>query len=323
MPLSSEKLLEMYCLMVRIRLFEEAVARLLREGRIVSVVHLSAGQEAVAVGACSAVGRKDWITSTHRGHGHLIAKGGDIRRMFAELFGRVDGYCRGKGGSMHIADLDLGMLGANGIVGAGLPIAVGAAFASKYRGGGEVCLSFFGDGATNQGTFHEALNLAAVLKLPAIFICENNLYGEWTRQDDHQAIRDVADRAAAYGMPGRVADGMDVLAVHETVSEAVERARRGEGPSLLEFKTYRYFDHVGAGDGTQARPSEELEEWRSRDPIAAFRRRLIQEKVLTEAQAEAIGQEEGEATEEGIRFAEASPLPGTDLLLTDVYAEGG
>jgi TPP-dependent pyruvate/acetoin dehydrogenase alpha subunit len=199
---ASEKLVEMYRLMLRVRLFEEAVARLLKEGRIISVVHLSAGQEAVAVGACSAVGPEDWITSTHRGHGHLIAKGGDVRRMFAELFGRVDGYCRGKGGSMHIADLDLGMLGANGIVGAGLPIAVGAAFASKYRGRGEVCLSFFGDGATNQGTFHEALNMAAVLKLPAIFICENNLYGEWTRQDRHQAIRDVADRAAAYGIPG-------------------------------------------------------------------------------------------------------------------------
>jgi TPP-dependent pyruvate/acetoin dehydrogenase alpha subunit len=322
MPVASEKLVEMYRLMLRVRLFEEAVARLLKEGRIISVVHLSAGQEAVAVGACSAVGPEDWITSTHRGHGHLIAKGGDVRRMFAELFGRVDGYCRGKGGSMHIADLDLGMLGANGIVGAGLPIAVGAAFASKYRGRGEVCLSFFGDGATNQGTFHEALNMAAVLKLPAIFICENNLYGEWTRQDRHQAIRDVADRAAAYGIPGRVTDGMDVMAVRETVSEAVQRARRGEGPSLLEFKTYRYFDHVGASDGTQARPSEELEEWRSRDPIPAFRRHLIQERAMTEAQAEAIGQEEELAIEEGIRFAEASPLPETDILLTDVYAEG-
>ncbi len=323
MPPSSDRQIEMYRLMLRVRLFEEAVARLLREGRILGVVHLSAGQEAVAVGACSAVGPKDWITSTHRGHGHLIAKGGDVRRMFAELLGRVDGYCHGKGGSMHIADLDLGMLGANGIVGAGLPIAVGAAFASRYRGEGAVCLSFFGDGATNQGTFHEALNLAAVLKLPAIFICENNLYGEWTRQDRHQAIRDVADRAAAYGMPGRVTDGMDVMAVHESVAEAVERARRGEGPTLLECKTYRYFDHVGAGDGTQARPSEELEEWRSRDPILSFRRRLVQEKILAEAQAEAIGQEEKEAVEEGIRFAEASPWPETDLLLTDVYAEGG
>ncbi|GAG19202.1 unnamed protein product, partial [marine sediment metagenome] len=164
---------------------------------------------------------------------------------------------------------------------------------------------------------------AAVLKLPVVFICENNLYGEWTRQDRHQAIRDVADRAAAYGMPGRVTDGMDVLAVHETVAEAVERARRGEGPTLLEFKTYRYFDHVGAGDGTQARPSDELEEWRSRDPIPAFRRRLVQEGALTEAQADTIGREEEEAIEEGIRFAEASPWPGPELLLTDVYAEEG
>ncbi len=321
MPLSSDRLIEMYRLMLRARLFEEAVARLLREGRIPGIVHLSAGQEAVAVGACAAVGPQDWISSTHRGHGHLIAKGGDTRRMFAELFARLDGYCRGKGGSMHVADLDLGMLGANGIVGAGLPIAAGAAFAARYRGKGRVCLSFFGDGATNQGTFHEALNLAAVLKLPVVFICENNLYGEWTRQDCHQAIRDVADRAAAYGMPGRVTDGMDVLAVHEAVAEAVERARRGEGPTLVECKTYRYFDHVGASDGTQARPSDELEEWRSRDPIPAFRRRLVQEGTLTEAQADALGREEEEAIEEGIRFAEASPWPGPELLLTDVYAE--
>ncbi len=321
MPLSPDHMIEAYRLMVRVRLFEEAVARLLKDGLIPGIVHLYAGQEAVAVGACCALRPGDYITSTHRGHGHLVARGGDLRRMFAELFGRVDGYCHGKGGSMHVADPELGMLGANGIVGAGLPIAAGAAFAAKYRTDGGVCLSFFGDGATNQGTFHEALNMAAILKLPAVFICENNLHGEWTRQDRHQVIRDVADRAAAYGMPGGVVDGMDVLAVHEAVSAAVERARVGGGPALIECKTYRYFDHTGATDGTQARPSEELEEWRSRDPIALFLRLLAADSVLAPSQAEAVDREEEDAIEEAIQFAQDSPWPGPELLLTDVYAE--
>lgn len=321
MPLTPDRMAEMYRLMVRVRLFEEAVARLLGQGLIPGIVHLYAGQEAVAVGACACLRPGDYLTSTHRGHGHLVARGGDLRKMFAELFGRVDGYCRGKGGSMHVADLELGMLGANGIVGAGLPIAVGAAFAARYRGDGGVCLSFFGDGATNQGAFHEALNLASILQLPAIFICENNLYGEWTPQSRHQAIRDVADRAASYGMPGAVVDGMDALAVYEAVSAAVERARAGEGPSLIECKTYRYFDHTGASDGTHARPAEELEEWRSRDPIPAFRRRLLRDGILSEAAANAIDSEEQARVEDAIQFAKNSPWPGPEALLEDVYAD--
>mgnify|MGYP005848164501 FL=1 len=321
MPLSPEGKIEAYRLMVRVRLFEEAVARLLGEGLIPGIVHLYAGQEAVAVGACAALRPGDHLTSTHRGHGHLVARGGDLRQMFAELFGRVDGYCHGKGGSMHVADLELGMLGANGIVAAGLPIAVGAAFASKYRGDGSVCLSFFGDGATNQGAFHEALNLAAILKLPAVFICENNLYGEWTRQDRHQAIRDVAERAAAYGMPGVTVDGMDVLAVYEAVADAVARARAGGGPTLVECKTYRFFDHTGASDGTHARPAEELEEWRSRDPILVFRRLLVQDGILPEARATVIEEEERQSVDEAIRWAKESPWPDPEALLTDVYAD--
>lgn len=321
MPLSAEGKIEAYRLMVRVRLFEEAVARLLGEGLVPGIVHLYAGQEAVAVGACAALRPGDHLTSTHRGHGHLVARGGDLRQMFAELFGRVDGYCHGKGGSMHVADLELGMLGANGIVAAGLPIAVGAAFASKYRGDGGVCLSFFGDGATNQGAFHEALNLAAILKLPAIFICENNLYGEWTRQDRHQAIRDVAERAAAYGMPGVTVDGMDVLAVYEAVAGAVERAREGGGPALVECKTYRFFDHTGASDGAHARPAEELEEWRSRDPILVFRRLLIRDGAFSEAGARAIEDAERQSVDGAIRWAKESAWPGPETLLTDVYAD--
>jgi TPP-dependent pyruvate/acetoin dehydrogenase alpha subunit len=320
MDIPREKLIQMYECMVTIRQFEEGAAGLTRDGRIKGAIHLYAGEEAVAVGACSAVGRADYIASTHRGHGHLIAKGGDPKNMYAELFGRKDGYCRGKGGSMHIADLDLGILGANGIVGAGPPIAVGAAFAAQYKGERGVSLCFFGDGASNQGTLHEALNLAAVLKLPVVFICENNLYGEWTRQDRHQTVKDIAERAKAYAMPGVIVDGMDVFAVHEAVAEAVERARSGEGPSLVECKTYRFFDHQGVGDGAADRPSEEMEQWRTKDPIVRFRRHLIEAEALTEAEAEDIDGRVAVRIEEAIAFAEASPLPTEDDLLTDVYA---
>jgi pyruvate dehydrogenase E1 component alpha subunit len=320
MDIPREKLIEMYQCMVTIRQFEEGAAGLMRDGRIKGMLHLYAGEEAVAVGACFAVGREDYIASTHRGHGHLIAKGGDPKGMYAELFGRQDGYCRGKGGSVHIADLDLGILGANGIVGAGPPIAVGAAFAAQYKGERRVSLCFFGDGASNQGTVHEAMNLAAVLKLPVVFICENNLYGEWTRQERHQTIKDIAERAKAYAMPGVTVDGMDVLAVHEAIGEAVERARRGEGPSLVECKTYRYFDHMGVGDGAADRPAEEMQEWRARDAIVRFRRNLVQTEALTEAEAEDIDRGVAARIEEAIAFAEASPLPTEEDLLTDVYA---
>jgi len=320
MDIPREKLIEMYARMVTIRRFEEGAAGLMREGRIKGFIHLYAGEEAVAVGACFAVGKEDYIASTHRGHGHLIAKGGDPKNMYAELFGGRDGYCHGKGGSMHIADLDLGILGANGIVGAGPPIAVGAAFAAQYKGERGVSLCFFGDGATNQGTIHEALNMAAVLKLPVVFICENNLYGEYTRQDRHQTVKDIAERAKAYAMPGVTVDGMDVLAVHEAVGEAVERARRGEGPSLVECKTYRYFDHQGVGDGVADRSAEEIEEWRAKDAIVRFRRHLIQTEALTEAEAEDIDRRVATRIEDAIAFAEASPLPTVDELLTDVYA---
>ena len=320
MDISKEKLLEMFRTMVTIREFEEGAGRLVREARIPGMIHLYVGQEAVAVGTCANLNPDDYITSTHRGHGHLIAKGGDIRLMYAELFGKSTGYNKGKGGSMHIADLDLGILGANGIVGGGAPIALGAAFAGKYRGRGQVCLCFLGDGASNIGPVHESTNMAALYRLPLVFICENNLYGEYTRQDREMAIVDIADRAAAYGMPGRSVDGMDVSAVCDVVGEAVERARRGEGPSLLECKTYRYYDHVGTSYGEEERPAEEREHWRSRDPILLFRQRLAADGVLPEQEAEAVIAEVRSQIEEAIKFGEESPAPSVEELTKDVYS---
>jgi len=263
---------------------------------------------------------QDQITSTHRGHGHLVAKGGDLKKMYAELFGRATGYCKGKGGSMHISDLDLGMLGANGIVGAGPVIAIGAAFSNRYRKTDNVTGCFFGDGASNEGTFHEAANMAALYKLPVVFVCENNGFGEFTRQDRHQAVHDIADRAVGYGMPGVIADGMDAIAVYEAAGEAIARARRGDGPTLLECKTYRYFDHVGVrGMGVSYRDDSEVLEWRQRDPIALMERKLSELGILTAEQA--AGVREGTLSEvrEAIAFAEESPFPSPDQLLEDVY----
>jgi TPP-dependent pyruvate/acetoin dehydrogenase alpha subunit len=250
LDLSNEKLIEMYRTMKKIREFETKAAELFAEGSIPGFVHLYIGEEAVATGVCANLKDSDYITSTHRGHGHIIAKGGDLKYMFAELFGKATGYCKGKGGSMHIADADRGILGANGIVGAGHNIAVGAGLSAKYRGTDQVCVCFFGDGSTNQGTFHESLNLASIWKLPVIFVCENNLYGISMHQSRHQAIQDVADRAVAYNIPGVVVDGNDVLAVYEAAKEAIDRARNGQGPTLIECKTYRQRGHF-EGDPTR------------------------------------------------------------------------
>lgn len=229
MNVSTEALRDIHLRMVRIRTFEEEAGKLMESGKVPGSLHLYVGEEAVAAGVMAHLRDSDQITSTHRGHGHLVAKGGDFKQMYAELFGRSTGYCKGKGGSMHISDLDLGMLGANGIVGAGPPIAIGAAFSNQYRKTDNVTVCFFGDGASNEGTFHEAANMAAVFKLPVVFVCENNGFGEFTRQERHQAIQDVADRASGYGMPGVVVDGMDVMAVYEAAGEAIMRARRGGG----------------------------------------------------------------------------------------------
>ena len=315
-------LLDLHRRMVRIRRFEDEAGRLMENGSIPGAVHLYAGQEAVAAGVMVHLGNDDQITSTHRGHGHLVAKGGDLSRMFAELFGRATGYCGGKGGSMHVSDMEIGMLGANGIVAAGIPIAVGAAFSNKYRKTRNVACTFFGDGASNEGAFHEAANIAGVFKLPVILVCENNGYGEYTPQAAHQVVVDIADRAAGYGMPGVVVDGMDVLAVWRAAGDAIDRARRGEGPTLLECKTYRYYDHVGAaGMGLSYRTDDEVLEAKKRDPIVLFEARLAEIDVLSAEEARAVHDQVAAEVAAAIEFAASSPYPDPSTLLEDVYNE--
>lgn len=324
MELSREILMDLHRRMVRIRLFEEAAGRLAEAAKLPGFLHLYVGQEAVASGVCGALTDQDQITSTHRGHGHLVAKGGDFNRMMAELMGKSTGYCKGKGGSMHISDLSLGMLGANGIVGAGSPIAVGAAFANKYRNDGNVAVAFFGDGATNIGAFHEAANMACALHLPIVFACENNEYGEFTPRHMTMAITDIVDRAAGYGMPGVIVDGMDVVAVHEAALEAVARARRGDGPSLIEAKTYRFYNHHGVQNlGLKYRADGEVAEWRQRDPIFSFEARMVEAGQATTADFEQVWAELRADIDTAIQFADESPLPTPDMVMADVYTTMG
>jgi acetoin:2,6-dichlorophenolindophenol oxidoreductase subunit alpha len=307
--------------MVRIRVFETEAGRLMEAGQLPGFLHLYVGQEAVAAGVMAALTDADQITSTHRGHGHAVAKGADLRRMFAELFGRADGYCRGRGGSMHINDLSVGMLGANGIVGAGLPIAVGAAFAARYRGDGSVAATFFGDGASNIGAFHEAANMAAVMRLPVLFVCENNGYAEFTSAARHMVPDDVADRAPAYGMPAEVVDGMDAVAVHLAALAAVRRAREGGGPTLVEAKTYRFYDHQGVkGLRIPYRSPEEVEAWKARDPIALLEARALAGEDLTREEIDGVWERTRKTVAEAIATAEAAPLPDPADLLSGVYA---
>ena len=319
MEIGAETLRDIHRRMVRIRVFEVEAGKLQEAAKVPGALHLYVGQEAVAAAVCACLTDADQITSTHRGHGHLVAKGGDFRKMYAELFGRTTGYCRGKGGSMHICDFSIGMLGANGIVGGGPPIAVGAAFSNKYRKTDQVAVSFFGDGASNEGSLHEAANMAALYKLPVIFLCENNGYGEFTAQRNHQAIVDVADRAAGWGLPGVVVDGMDAIAIYEVVSEAVKRARAGEGPTLVEAKTYRFYDHVGVkGMRIAYRTEEEVEEHRRRDPVPMLEAKLAEAGILSPDEAARIHAEITEEALAAIAFAEESPMPDASELLTDV-----
>ena len=318
---TDEVLLDLHRRMVRIRVFEEEAGQLMETGRIPGALHLYVGQEAVAAGVMVTLRDDDQITSTHRGHGHLVAKGGAFDAMYAELFGRVTGANKGRGGSMHICDLSIGMLGANGIVGGGAPIAVGAAFANQYLGTDRVAACFFGDGASNEGTIHEAANLAALWRLPVLFVCENNGYGEFTSQARHQPIADVADRAAGWGMPGVVVDGMDAVAVWESATEAVDRARRGEGPTLLECKTYRFYDHVGVkGMRIPYRTQEEVDVWLARDPIASLELCLAELGVLDADAAAAVHAEVRAEAVAAIEAAEQAPLPDPAALLEDVYS---
>lgn len=321
--ISNKVLMDLHLRMLRIRRFEEEAGKLMEDGKIPGALHLYVGQEAVASGVMQHLSNQDQITSTHRGHGHIIAKGGEFKQMFAELFGRSTGYCKGKGGSMHISNMELGVLGANGIVGGGLTIAVGAAFSNKFRKTKDVAVAFFGDGASNEGSFHEAANMAALFKLPCVFVCENNGYGEYTPQANHQAIVDVADRASGYGMPGVIVDGMDVIAVHEAAGEAIERARKGKGPTLLECKTYRFYDHVGVrGMGLTYRTDEELEIWKKRDAISNFEDQLVKMKVMTKKKIANVLDAVNVEIKAGIQFAEDSPYPTAEDLLQDVYRVG-
>ncbi|MFA9563467.1 MAG: thiamine pyrophosphate-dependent dehydrogenase E1 component subunit alpha [Acidimicrobiales bacterium] len=320
--LSPETVMDLHARMVRIRFFEEAAGRLFEANKIPGFIHLYVGQEAVAAGVCVALRDDDQISSTHRGHGHLVAKGGDLNRMMAELMGKATGYCGGKGGSMHVCDLELNMLGANGIVGGGVPIAVGAGFANKYRGNDTVSVAFFGDGTTNIGAFHEAANMAAALALPVLFVCENNEYAEYTPRERTMAIKDVAERAAAYGMPGTIVDGMDAVAVYDATQRALQTIRAGEGPSFLECKTYRYYNHHGIQTlGMKYRSDDEVEEWRQRDAIVALERMMVADGVATEGEIEAVRAAVQAEVDEAIAFAEASPLPDPAELLDNVYTE--
>lgn len=309
MDISKEKMVNMYTIMNKIRMFEIRVSELFAAGKIPGFVHLYAGEEAVATGVCANLQDSDYITSTHRGHGHLIAKGGDVKFMMAELLGKNTGYCKGKGGSMHIADVDLGILGANGIVGAGPPLATGAALACQYLGKESVAVCFFGDGASNQGTTHEAMNLATCWKLPVVFIAENNMYGISSCTVNSMCVPNIADRAGAYDMPGIVVDGNDVMAVHEAAGEAIKRARQGQGPSLIECKTYRQRGHF-EGDPCVYRSKEELEEWKEKDPIPRFEKKLLDLGVLTPEKAQEVKTSIKKQIADAERFAGREPLSG-------------
>ena len=317
--IAQHKLPALYKEMWLIRYFDEKVDEFFAKGMIHGTTHLCVGQEATAVGSIAVLQEKDKIVSTHRGHGHCISKEGDVNKMMAELFGRVDGYCKGKGGSMHIADVEKGNLGANGIVGGGIPIAVGAALTSKMKQQGYVVLCFFGDGASNEGSFHESLNLASIWDLPVVFICENNQYGMSGSVKEMTRVPNISDRAASYAVPGHVVDGNDMFAIMDTVSIAVERAREGKGPSLIEMKTYRWKGH-SKSDAKKYRTREEEIEWRKKDGIKRFKELLISEGIFTEEKAQQLQQEAKLEIEEAVKFAENSPEPALNTLLQDVYA---
>ncbi len=314
MKIEKEVLVEIYKKMFEIRTFEEKLYYLYLTETMPGGMHQYTGQEAIAVGVCENLRKDDYITSSHRGHGHYIAKGGNINRLMAEMFAKETGCCKGMGGSLHVADFSVGMLGATGIVGAGIPIATGAGLSIQLRGSDQVAVSFFGDGASNTGAFHEGINLAAVWKLPVIFVCENNLYGVSTRITNVLPIKDIAERAKSYGIPGVVVDGNDILAVHKVAKEAVERARKGKGPTLLECKTYRQRGH-SRFDPAKYRSKEEEKEWFKKDPIVRFKNYLLENNVLSDKEIEKLEKEVGEIIDKSIKFAKESPDPAPDSAL--------
>ncbi len=319
MDISKEKLLWMYERMQLIRTFENRVKVEFGKGKIPGFVHLYAGEEAIAVGICANLTDADYMTSTHRGHGHCVAKGVEPRGMMAELFGKATGICKGKGGSMHIADMDKGMLGANGIVGGGPPLACGSGLTAKINKTDQVTICFFGDGASEQGTLHESLNLASIWKLPVIFVAENNGYAESTPAHYHCSVENIADRASGYNMPGVTLDGNDIFAVYEAAHEAVARARTGQGPSLLECKTYRFNGHF-EGDAQTYKIAAENEKYqKERDPLKLFRDNVLSRHLVSEAEFKATDARVAAQIDEAVKFAEESPFPDVKETYTDVY----
>ena len=316
-----ELLLDMYKKMVMIRRVDDKLLSLWGRGEIVDH-HPYAGQEAVAVGACSALKPDDIITSNYRGIGHCVAKEMDLKKIFAEYLGRETGCCRGKGGGKHIASFEDGVFAAYSIVGASIPVGAGIALASKMGGTGQVVLCFFGDGASNQGTFHEALNLASIMKVPVIYVCENNRYASTTSVSYSVPIPNIADRASSYGIPGVVVDGMDVLSVYESIKLSVARARKGEGPTLVECKTYRYRGHFTAEPAMSwldYRSEEEMEEWRKRDPIPLFESKLKKRRILSNKETQRLLADIDDEIEEAVTYARNSPYPSVNSALEDIF----
>lgn len=317
-------LLTMMRRMMLIRRFDETVKEMVQSAELVGAAHCYIGEEAVAVGACTALRDDDYITGNHRSHGHPIAKGGDVNRAMAELLGKSTGYCHGKGGSMHLADFSIGILGESGILASALPVAVGAALGSRMQGNDRVVIAFFGDGASNEGACHEAMNLASIWKLPVIFLCENNQYAVTTSFRDTVAVENISDRASAYNMPGVLVDGQDVMAVHEATREAVTRGRAGQGPTLLEARTYRYEDHSEGMNRILREPyrtEEEVDMWRDRDPIILHTRNLVDQGIASANEIDSLQAEVSEAIENALEFARQSPYPEPEDLFTDMYAD--
>lgn len=311
---------ELYATMALVRAFESSVAQLYRDGEIPGFVHTSLGQEAVAAGVCAALEPGDYLATTHRGHGHCLARGVEPESMMAELFARGEGLCHGKGGSMHVADPGLGVLGANAIVGASLPLATGAALASKLRRQGRVAVAFFGEGAVNQGVFHESVNLAAIWDLPVLFLCENNVYAEFTDSRRMTRVPSVAERVAAYGIEGAVVDGNDAEAVHAAAAEAVARCRDGRGPALLEAETYRWHGHY-EGDAQPYKPEDEVARWRELDPLVVQSRRLCERGEATEEELEAIAAAARERVAAAVERARSLPAPDPEEAFADVFGD--
>lgn len=323
MDFSKEQLQEFYRVMYTIRRFEENVNDLFLAGEIPGFVHLYIGEEAIATGVMANLSKTDYITSTHRGHGHTIAKGANLKRMMAEIFGKATGYCKGKGGSMHIADFTIGMLGANGVVGGGYNLAVGAGLAAKIRNSDQVSVCFFGDGASNRGTFHEGMNMAAAWKLPVVFVCENNQWASTTPYLTTTSAENIADRAIGYSIPGVVVDGNDVFAVYEAAQAAIERARSGGGPTLIEAKTYRIKGHF-VGDPEMYRTREEVrEQFETNDPLKNFKQAVFAVNTLTEKELEGIEAKVEAELEEAVQYARQSPFPKPEELFEDLYVKGG